>query len=257
MSLTVGVPKWWMNTTDAGKKHAATQATVQNGLLINVDAGVSDSYGGSGSTWTDLSSGTARNMSLVNSPSHNSSLGYFDLGDSNQYINISNCGLSGAVDFTAEMWLNVDAYTNTRWWALNIGQNSPGSVHWIGEDMVSGTVTQQNMNFWDSSIPGSSFTNMPLASVGNWQQWTHTFDHSSNGSGAAKFYVKHATADYSDSKTHATMNLTSTNLHIALPRVNGEAYFNCKIAAFRLYNRALTADEVQLNYDVMKGRFGI
>ena len=256
MGVFSGVESWWMDTTSAGKKHAATQAVVQNGLLINVDAGVSDSYGGSGSTWTDLSSGTARNMSLVNSPSHNSSLGYFELGDSNQYINMSDCGLSGAADFTAEMWLNVDAYSTTRWWALNIGQNNTGSVHWIGEDMVSGTVTEQNMNFWNAT-GDSSFTNMPLADTGNWQQWTHTFNHSSNGSGAAKFYVKHATADYSDSKTHAAMNLTSTNLHIALPRVNNEAYFNFKIAAFRLYDRALTADEVQLNYDVMKGRFGI
>ena len=53
MSLTVGVPKWWMNTTSEGKKHAATQATVQSGLVLNLDAGVSDSYGGSGTTRTD------------------------------------------------------------------------------------------------------------------------------------------------------------------------------------------------------------
>ena len=48
---------WWNLTggTDSSRTYIATNKVVQSGLVLNLDAGASTSYVGSGTTWTDLS----------------------------------------------------------------------------------------------------------------------------------------------------------------------------------------------------------
>jgi len=48
---------WWNLTggTDSSRTYIATNKVVQSGLVLNLDAGASTSYPGSGTTWTDLS----------------------------------------------------------------------------------------------------------------------------------------------------------------------------------------------------------
>lgn len=45
----------WATNTAVGRTHIATKSVVQSGLVLNLDAGVSASYPGTGTTWTDLS----------------------------------------------------------------------------------------------------------------------------------------------------------------------------------------------------------
>jgi hypothetical protein len=71
MAVHGGPADWWTEGTDAGRTHIATKGIVQSGLVLNLDAGVSASYPGSGTNWTDLS-GNGNNGTLVNGVGYNS-----------------------------------------------------------------------------------------------------------------------------------------------------------------------------------------
>lgn len=78
---------------------------VNDGLILYLDAGIKGSYSGSGSTWADLSKGN--DGSLINSPTYiNSNGGGFYFNGSNQYANISPAGdfIFVDQDVTFECW---------------------------------------------------------------------------------------------------------------------------------------------------------
>ncbi|NDA64369.1 MAG: hypothetical protein EBX50_20425, partial [Chitinophagia bacterium] len=86
-----------LTAPEVAQNYAALQSRYTNivtsNLLFNLDAGISTSYGGSGTTWTDLT-GTS-NGTLVNSPTFTSSgaTSYFTFNGSNQYVNMGSLNL--------------------------------------------------------------------------------------------------------------------------------------------------------------------
>ena len=55
MGVYAGPANAWSNFRDSNRIDASTKLAVQSGLVLNLDAGASTSYPGSGTTWTDLS----------------------------------------------------------------------------------------------------------------------------------------------------------------------------------------------------------
>jgi hypothetical protein len=67
-----------------GPKGEAIKSIVTDGLICHLDAGNKNSYGGSGTTWTDLS-GNGYNATLVNGVGFNS-IGYLTFNGVNNYV---------------------------------------------------------------------------------------------------------------------------------------------------------------------------
>ena len=108
MGVYGGVEPTWAAQTNAGRTHIATKGVVQSGLVLNLDAGASTSYPGSGTTWTDLS-GNGNNGSLVNGPTFNSSNGgsiSFD-GSNDEVICTNNASVQITVG-TISAWFNAN-----------------------------------------------------------------------------------------------------------------------------------------------------
>ena len=83
------------------------QQVVTNGLVAWLDAGLSASYSGSGSTWTDISGGD-NNANLVASPTYSvNNNGYFTFNGTDQYATLAGSPL------------NVNNYTKSVWFYLN------------------------------------------------------------------------------------------------------------------------------------------
>ena len=85
---------------------------VTDNLVFCLDAANTKSYGGSGTTWTDLSGkGNNGTLTSMNGSNYNSANGgYLDFDGSIDQI---NCGSSddfafGTGDFTIEFWCNPD-----------------------------------------------------------------------------------------------------------------------------------------------------
>jgi hypothetical protein len=215
---------------------------VDNNLVLYLDAANTQSYTGSGSTWTDLS-GEGNNGTLTNGPTFSSDNGgsiVFD-GTDDQI----NCGSSdnfafGTGDFTIEFWCNPDIIgtqvtisisstgtNSTANWQIRYGSSK---VRWI----YSGT---QDI-FSSSTVSTGEWTHIVATRSGT--TLTLYINAVSEGTGSSS-------ADLSDNGT----------LRIGCSRAQGN-HFDGKFSNLKLYKgKALTAEEVAQNFNAHRGRYGL
>ena len=220
--------------------YQAKRGIVQDGLILNLDAGVKDSYSGAGASWKDLKAN--RNGTLVNNPAFSKEAGgriVFDGTD--EYmddITIPNT----TNQLTAEFGLNYNdgGYFNIFEASYNVrpmifvdaserlecsystaagGFVSPGN--YIDQDIIAtvlfdGTATPGISLYVNGSLVGTKTTQHVTWSDG----LDFTFFNRNNSGTRSLFY-------------------------------DGEVYF------VRFYSRILSAAEVLQNYNGLKGRFGL
>ena len=209
---------------------------VTDGLVLALDAGNTKSYPGSGTTWNDLS-GKGNNANISNygdTPTFSSSFG-------------------GTFDFSGNKRFYVDV--------PQLNNTNSYSVIWFGCDGagdqysgVSRDVTWQYGNHligWQTgAINTDSGRDTNTNSTGDEFMICHTNDTSSktvnqylNGIYYGQFsYISWA------SRERWTVGTRGDG--------NGHQYLG-KIASIFLYNRVLTASEIQQNFNMLRGRFGI
>jgi len=212
--------------------------TVPSGLVLNLDAGNTASYPGTGTTWFDLS-GNNNNGTLTNGPTYSSANGgsiVFDGTD--DYILITQTlstpfTITGFVRYTDQakrmnMYMNTNPHT-----VLGISLNRTG----IGDLYV---YIGNGSGWWGTPSIVSS-TNMI---VNRWYQITFT----STGSGSILYLdgVNVGTSVHSPSGWGSSYYLGGA---IEVMRGN--------IATTQIYNRALSTAEVQQNFNAMRGRYGL
>jgi hypothetical protein len=217
---------------------------VTDGLVLALDAGNPKSYPGSGATWTDLS-GNGNNGTLENGVGYNSSNGgSLSFDGVNDYV---NCGNNSSLSFTNNLTIHV-------WCSSNV---SDGNYRSPLMKTTNGTWSngygffQQGGNFyffinqWNApQVVSVSKTTFSLTS------FVATYDGTN-----IKLYENGILRQTGSSFTSNVSNST-TNLEIG--RGGGSLYYwNGKIAQVSIYNRALTAQEIQQNFNALRGRFGI
>jgi prepilin-type N-terminal cleavage/methylation domain-containing protein len=235
---------------------------IRDRLIVHVDAGNTESYPGTGTTWFDLS-GNNKNLTLSGAPSSSKNdSGYIQFDGVNDFATLLNTGLStGNTPHTIDMWVNIDrSIDNTqRWWLLQLGNFSPGNHHWI----------RYQFGTWGRFDGGIQFDYDHINDQEKWIHLVSTYDEAS----VLKFYVNNskciprpAITCYPDGK-QAKFDLQGRNVPLYIGKKwdradtdtenYQEIYFKGKISNVRLYNRALSESEVEYNYNVTKGRFGI
>ena len=213
---------------------------VTDGLVFAVDAGNLVSYENGDTTTNSLagsSTGTLNNGVGFNSANG----GYWAFDGTDDFIDIPfNSSLN--VDYlTAEVWIKSDFITgpSTRHYIMN------GCSHRWGV-----IVDEANtLRWYISTSSGSSELTWvdSLVSQNDWMCITCTFDGSS-----MKIYVN---GNEKASKSHSgTINTSSTTGRLMDYR--GGGYETEGLATnFKIYNKALTADEVQQNFQAQSSRF--
>ena len=225
-----------------------TKAAVNSNLRISLDAGNPSSYSGSGTTWTDLS-GNGRNGTWQQSPTFNSvSGGSLAMGSSSsQYM--SSSGLGAANVFTVEAWakFNVipandncivsDRYT-TSFINYSICFRNDGKIYggyWNG---TNGWVT-------------SAGTATPL--INTWYHFAYTV--SLSGSTYTSILYQNGVAVGSPVTSTVAPNSSNLGLLVGTNWRADTTVVNGDIAIVRVYNRALTRDEVVQNFNAQGDRF--
>ena len=206
----------------------------QTELLINLNATDSNSYNGSGTTWTDLS-GNNRDGTIVGSPSWDGQS--FDITSDSTYISLDSYS-HGTDDFTYSMWVKFDAFDsldtlfeNGLWTdSLLFRVQSTTSINVYIEGALRGTFTwspsvdtwynvvyrrsgSTNSLFVNGVLTGPEFTNQTNISLANANMWLMRSQHASN------------------------------------------QFTNGKIGQFAVYTRALDITEIQSNYNVLAPSF--
>jgi len=214
----------------------ATKGIVQDGLVLNLDAGVNESYPRNGTTWYDLSG--SNNGTLTNGPTFDrGNGGNIILDGSNDAITISQLTFSPTgftYSFTAKFGTSqsvgypriIAGGADIEWW---IGGPHALRWRWAGGDP---SVINSNANYFIQDaihIYTITYTspNLTLYRDGSLFQ-TMTYTSSS------------------DTAFNTFMNRSSYN------RPLGANVYQCL-----LYDKALTAAEVLQNYNVIKTRLGL
>lgn len=215
---------------------------VTNGLVLSLDAADRNSYPGSGTTWTDLT-GNGYNGTLTNGPTFSSANGgsiVFDGVDDK--VTFPSSTISTPSGVTVEVWFNSTSGTKYQdifdtqdttgiWIVTNFSGAGTGKISTSFNTLTSYITSNYSANNWYQVVlAGASTTN------------TQYINGSVSGTGA---------------QTVPT-SVVLTNARIG--NVDGDRaseYFVGSIPIFRIYNRALTATEVQQNYLSTKSRFGL
>jgi hypothetical protein len=243
MGVFAGIEPTWAAQTDVGRTHIATKGIVQSGLVLNLDAGVSSSYPGSGTTWTDLS-GNGNNGTLTNGPTYSSSNGGSIVFDgTNDYVTFnslttSSLGLTTSNGATLSCWLKLTLLS--RWTGVFTFWSTPGYAD-FGWDIEP----TNNLRMWK----GGPSTKSSLSNYsGIWANYVLV----SNSSGTI-FYInsnQFATTLISGNIPSSSGNNLMYGGHWDFP-IQGNS------SSISIYNRALTASEIQQNFNATKSRYGL
>ena len=207
---------------------------VTDGLVLALDAGNTKSYPGSGSTWTDLS-GNGNNGTLENDVGYDSGNGgALSFDGLNDYMSI-DLPAPASTPFTFEFWINPDVDN-----PVGLFDTAPGQQQVI-RNYNAGEVE------WWSDDPN---INLGLT-AGNWYHLVFEFSYTTQR--VVKYYRNGSlisTSIGTSDPVFAWTNFTIGNIN------GGNAgWYDGKLGGFRFYERALTAEEIQQNYNALKGRY--
>ena len=239
-----GVNPTWGAQTNEGRTHIATKGIVQSGLLLNLDAGVSSSYPGSGTTWTDLS-GNGRNGTLSTT-----SIGYnIDNGGSLVFDGTDDQVTVSGSSFTvtASTWIvwmrrgGIDGYDGI------LFSRVPQTV---GINFIGGGPLSYH---YEGTSPGPGYDwNSNLIPPEAWSMVAFTFT-----STGATAYLYQASGLTTASNNYNHPPVTVNGLRVGNDAALAGRLYQGRISQALIYNRALTATEIQQNYLATKSRYGL
>ena len=223
-----------------------------DGLVLCLDAANTQSYPGSGTTWTDIS-GKGNDGTLTNGATFNSdNMGRIVFDGTNDYVDITSLPvISDTSAMTMEAWVNVDNLDNT---FQVVGTWERTTRHW--QFSYSGN-SSYNLNM---SIAGSGYSVGTTAApaTGVWQCVAVTF----TGGGESSFHTGN-TSIYVNAVSQSIQNTGSTGTsgndsYIGTRQGFAASNFlDGSIALISYYDKALTETEIKQNYNSHKGRFGL
>lgn len=219
--------------------YIAQQPYVTSGLQLYVDAGITQSYVGTGSTYNDLS-GNGNNLTLANGPTFSSTEGgYFTFNGTNQYVN--NFAYTNQFSGNNFTYVGVIRYDNKSNSYHNVFDtyNSVNPMMWI--NTASKIEVDQSAGYTS-----------PLSYTGQTIQVAMV--HSNTAGVGVKLYVN---GKLIGENTAAQGAIPSNNRISLYRRETSGNYYKGRGYNLMIYNKVLSAAEVQQNYLAFKNRYNI
>lgn len=220
---------------------------VQNGLQFWYDFGNGNCYPNTSTTVTDLST-TGNNGATVNTPTFSSQRGgVLNMNGSTQYVDTQIISLASAGSACI--------------WFCKTGAGTPDGAG--TEDLIS-NVSSDGRFGWSCGLRNNTNKiDFYIANNGNygsedfstlvltdnlWYYVCYTFDGTNK-----RIYIN----GYQDSVFASTVNGTNTSDKWRLTSSAVNRYVQCLLGHAALYNRALSASEVKLNFEATRVRYGV
>ena len=216
---------------------------VTSNLAYHLDANNSSSYGGSGSTWTDLVAGT--NNATINGATYTEGTGnqgyYFDFDGTNDYVEIGTPIVSGT-DFTIELWCRNDAATmpssETAFTTEGASTDTTDLVRYDGDRWTFKGVSFLMARTYTVHVPQGQEWNQVVAVV------------YANSGNSVDIRVKiYLNGQLSNSMTSLkNFGYSAGNGNILGRQSPGTGLWDGQISILRYYNAALTDANILTNY---------
>ena len=224
---------------------------VTSGLVLALDAANLKSYVSGSTTWRDLS-GNNNSGSLVNGPTYSSdSGGSIVLDGVDDGVTVpTKTTLQPPTSLTLESIFKINNYTNGMY-IISYSGNGLGAFVKYGFRLLTSGGVSANINPISTVTALSSNINIIL---NTWIYATLTYDGAS-----LRIYIN-GNLRNSTSVT-GTMDYTTyaSPYYLSIGRKNEQegGYVSGSISSVKLYNRALSADEILQNYNAQKSRFNL
>jgi hypothetical protein len=224
---------------------------VTDGLVLYLDAGKTNSYPGTGTTWTDLS-GNNLNGTLVNGPTFNSAnQGSIVFDGTNDYVTVANNALlNPTTTITIGAYFNISSFGINSYAPIIYKQNNHTSFFEQYSLVLTSTLVGFILTGTDrvQKIASSNldYRNQTIYAVGSCDTSTDEM----------KFYVN-GTLITTIAFT-STFDISSLSLSIGGTGNTGTSYpgySNGKIYNVQIYNKILSQIEVTQNYEALRTRF--
>ena len=209
---------------------------VTSGLILSLDPGDKNSYPGSGTTINDLS-GNGYTGTLVNGLSYSTlNLGSFNFDGTNDYISVPMSGQTTLTGYTVAHWCKRDAENR-----MHIG-TSNNTFYWYGD------------NSWRYVHGGAGgelyYTKTVSIPVETWGYYVATYD-------GAQVRVYRQGVFQDSQATTGTVNFSAQDWTFGQFSSSATYAFLGLGGFVNIYNRALSASEIEQNYLAQKSRFGL
>ena len=236
--------------------------TVLTNAVLYLDAANSKSYPGSGTTWTDISNTitTGTIGTLVSGPtfsSANSGSIEFTKGTAQRTTFPANSKFLflGTSPYTIDVWVKINVYPDYLTYRMilyreaNIGAGRDGYLFWI-DGAANGTDVFFASERFVAGTQTLVGTTVAFSTIQNlWNNFVITYD-----STALRMYRNGILINGPTSDTRSIANNTTTLL---IGGAGGTNAIGGNIATARLYNIALSSDQIQQNFNALRGRYGI
>lgn len=220
---------------------------VTDNLYQYYDASESSSYGGSGTTWTDIQGNY--NLTLVGGPAHSQSQpAHFDFDFVNDRARgASNYGASSD-DMSVEVWFRADNI-NTRYrYTLAAALETTSTNRRFLFNIERGAT----LRFIPIGPTGTNLGTLVTTATFSAGTWYHVCATKSGTT--ATIYIN-GSSSASTTLSSSTMG-TCNVFGVAERQLTSLDLFNGDIAKVRVYSDALTSSEVSTNYNEEKSYFG-
>lgn len=232
----------------------STAQIVTQDLVLNLDAGNTASYSGSGTTWSSLVS-PQYDATLVNAPVFTAGAsGSFDFDGINQYAEIAHTSaLKPTAAITMEQWITAQDWTAGTLPANYLVSLSCTQGGGYSHNIWEGT--------WRSYVRALGVYQIPTADVSGFlaDSWHHavtTFDGQ-----YTRLYFDGVQASVVDAGSAGNPIQYAFNNSVIIAAEAGSStgaagqYWNGRVAVTRIYSSALSASQVFQNYLALRGRY--
>ena len=233
---------------------------ITDGLVLCLDAAISKSYPGSGTTWYDLSTSNI-NATLVNTPTFLSGAnrGIFSFSGTNDRIEIDSFGADSNRALSVFCWVYSTDFTHQQSagvyynWIINKRPTtSPNSNSWqmTTKEGVLGA------NMWDSNNNALITNGLSADFAMQENQWYHVgFVTNGITNGYITLYINGVAN--SSTTIPADRGLESKKIHIGRAGWFDALYWKGYMAQHLIYKTDLSPNEVRQNFNATRGRFGV
>jgi hypothetical protein len=224
---------------------------VTDGLKLYLDAQNVNSYPGTGTTWYDIS-GNSNHATFVNSPVYYANpTANMTFNGTNAYMTIArSSSMSPTAGISQEIWFKYDSsLTNIHFTGVQYG-NWYGNSYGIWSEttnLTAGVNISGTLNYFSSSV---SFI------INTWYHCVHTYDGT-----IQKLYLNGNLLNSMSTSGSIAYDVNNTLVTIGsdfqgVGYNSGVGWFlNGKLAQVRIYDRALSLDEINQNYNSTKKRY--
>ena len=219
---------------------------ITNGLVFNLDEANTSSYAGSGNVWNNLAGSNHINF-FTNASYSTSGNPAYDTDGGGSLVttglygrSIANSGIAGSAARSFEAWVKFNTI-------------SANAIMTIGSASTNQLFEMMAYQNYLINHPYGGFTQgSTVLSTNTWYQVVITYDGTTNHA----VFINGVQVGISSGATSRTLNTSNTPIYIGTSSLNWGA-FNGKIAAIRVYNRALSLSDVTFNFNAIKSRFGL